>query len=156
MAAECRLLASLGSRICCCSWLEAAWSWHSKGTSFSSLASFDFQRQMLLLFAHLPIDRDIPSRHAPAWCRLLACERSCDVCVRDCLLAWACASNKCAPARLMRRGYSLDSTALSLAACVARMLGDPLPPLDEPTRPPARRFLRVIDQARFGRPPVLV
>ncbi len=44
----------------------------------------------------------------------------------------------------LNRGYALGPTAESLAACVSRMLGDPVIPLPDPTRQPLQRYLDII------------
>ena len=44
------------------------------------------------------------------------------------------------------RGYDLSVTARSLAACVSRLLGDPLMPLPHPGRRPAARYQSIIDE----------
>jgi hypothetical protein len=44
------------------------------------------------------------------------------------------------------RGYALHPTAESLAACVSRMLGDPIMPLPHPTRKPLQRYLDAIQE----------
>ena len=45
---------------------------------------------------------------------------------------------------LLRRGYALQATSESLAACLSRMLGDPVMPLPDPDRKPFKRYLNVI------------
>ncbi len=49
----------------------------------------------------------------------------------------------------MDRGYDWEATAQSLAACVSRMLGDPVMPLPDPGRRPFQRYLDVLTKVQW-------